>query len=182
VVPPATTVTLGLGSVVVEYAHDILKEGAPNAHFFQADVRQPRELLNRPEVQELLGGQRDVAFVFWGVAAFLSDEELAHAAQELYDWSGPKSCFVLQAQGAGIDTSIPAVAMVMKTYEQMGSALHSRSLERFQELVRPWHADATGWTSLLDWHGLSESEVGMTPEDRIIFGASGAGYGAYLIK
>ena len=37
-----------------------------------------------------------------------------------------------------------------------------------------------GWIPLLQWHGLSESELGQ--EDIETFGPLGGGYGVYLVK
>src|ERR1041384_1318361 len=80
VVPAGTTVIYSdFDPVVVEYGREILADTS-NIYFFQADARRPDELLNRPEVQEILGGRRDVALVYWGICMFLSDDDLSHAA------------------------------------------------------------------------------------------------------
>ena len=91
--------------VVVAYAREILGD-TPNVHFFEADARRPEDLLNSPEVQAILGDNHSVGLVSWGIGMFLSDEELAHLAQSLYDWAGPGSCWALNAQGADIDSEL----------------------------------------------------------------------------
>jgi hypothetical protein len=180
VVPEGTTVIYSdYDPVVVEYAREILAD-TPNVYFFLADARRPEELLNRPEVQEILGGKRDVALVYWGVTSFLSDEELAHVARVLHEWSGDKACWALNAQGADMNPQDPATIQVVKIYQQMGQETYPRSLKGYQELVEPWYPDEMGFLSLLEWHGMDARE--MTEEDHRAFGQAGGGYGVYLIK
>lgn len=180
VVPEGTTVIYSdYDPVVVEYAREILGD-TPNVHFFEADARRPEELLDRPEVQDILGGKRDVAVVYWGVSAFLADEELEHAAHTLYDWGEAGSCLVFQAQIAGADPNDPASIQVLKIYEQMETPFYIRSLEAYKELLQPWQPDEGGFVPLLEWHGFDQSE--MSKEDSQVWGPAGGGYGAYLVK
>ncbi len=178
VVPEGTTVIYSdYDPVVVEYAREILGN-TPNVYFFEADARRPEEFLNRPEVQQIIGNRRDVAIVYWSVAAFLTVEEIAHAARALYDWSGPKSCWAFHAQGAGSTVDDPDAVRLRQVYAQMGSPIYARTLEDYQEAVAPWKVDEKGYVSLLDWHGLDQSI--MTDEDRRAIGAAGGGYAGYL--
>ncbi len=180
-VPEGTTVIYSdRDPITVEYAREILA-GIPNVHYFQADLRRPEDLLNRPEVQEVLKGRRDVALVLWGVAAFMTDEEISHVARYLYDWADDKkNCWAFQAQLSTIDVNNPEVIKSLKIYEQTGEPAHIRSLEKYKQLIHPWHADGKGFLTGLEWHGLNESE--MSPEDRKAFGVGGGGHGAYLVK
>lgn len=180
VVKPGTTVIYSdYDPVVVEYAREILGD-TPNVYFFEADARRPEELLNRPEVGRLLNGNRNVALVYWGVTVFFSDEEVQTAARKLHQWAGDSACWAFNAQGAGFSTNHPASAAILEMYERMGTPLQFRTQESYVQLVKPWQSDEFGYVSLLDWHGLDFSE--MTDEDRKIFGPTGAGYGAYLVK
>ena len=163
--------------LVVEYAQDILKD-YPNAHYFQADARKPEDLLTRPEVEEILQGRRDVGIVFWGVAAFLPDEDLQHALQYLYEWSAPEAVLAFDAQGADFRVDVPEMQQVMEKYRQMGSPLHARSLARYEELIRPWQVDGR-FIPLLEWHGVDASVL--SEKDREYLGAGGVGYGGYLV-
>jgi hypothetical protein len=166
--------------VVVEYAQDILDD-TPDVHFFQADFRQPEELLNRSKVRSIVGDERNVALVSWGIGNFMTDEELSYAAKALYDWAGPESCWAFQAQGAGANPDDPSLIEFLKIYEKMGKPLHIRSLEAYRNLVQPWHADEDGFVSLLKWHGFDQDM--MSEEELAVHGAGGgAGYGAYLVK
>jgi hypothetical protein len=179
VVPQGTTVIYSdYDPVVVEYAHQIL-ENTPNVYYFHSDARRPEELLNRPEVEEILKGRRDVGLVLWGVTIFLSDEEISHAAHTLYDWAGPKSCWAFEAQGAIPSTDDPMISKMIETYKQAGSNMYMRPLERFRELIKPWHMEKD-FISMLDWHGFDRSE--MTPEEMALAGPGGGNYGVYLLK
>jgi hypothetical protein len=180
VVPEGTTVIYSdYDPVVVENAREILVD-TPNTHYFQADARRPEELLNRQAVQDILKGRRDVAVIYWGIAAFLVDDELAHAARTLYEWSGPNACWVFQAQGVDVDNESESWRRVLDIYTNMGTPIHLRTLPELLELVKPWHADDLGFVSLLDWHSMDKDT--MSEEDVAAFGASGGAYGAYLLK
>jgi hypothetical protein len=180
VAPAGTTVIYSDSDpVVVEYGREILAN-TPNTYYFQADARRPEELLNRPEVQEILAGRRDVAMVYWGISLFFSDEEVSHAARSLYEWSSESTCWAFLAQGADMDPNSPGMSETLKIYERIGSRLYVRSLEGTLQLIQPWRTDDTGPVSLMNWHGIEQRE--MTEEDAQGFGLAGGGYGAYLIK
>ncbi len=180
VVPDGTTVIYSdYDPVVVQYAREILGD-TPNVHFFEADARRPEELLNRPEVQEILKGRCNVAIVYWGVALFLTDDDIRHAASYLHEWVGDQGCWAFNLQGAGLNRDNPAGIKILDTYAKMGTPAHVRTREEFVELLKPWRVDAKGLLALLEWHGLDQSE--MSDMDLDMFGSAGAGYGAYLVK
>jgi hypothetical protein len=180
VVPTGTTVIYSDSDpVVVEYAREILAN-TPNVHYFLADARRPEELLERPAVQEILRGRRDVALAYWGISAFLDHDSISHAAKVLYEWAGPNSCLAFQAQAADMSADDPNFKRVIELYAQIGSLMIPRPLAYNEQLLLPWRTDERGWTSLLDWHSLEENA--MSEDDRSAFGAAGGGYGAYLVK
>jgi hypothetical protein len=180
VVPEGTTVIYSdYDEVVVEYAREILGD-TPDVYFFEADFRQPRELLNRSEVKEIVGAERNVALVSWGVATFMTDKELSYITEVLYDWAGQKSCWAFHAQNAGVNPADPAVAEALQVYEQMGRPLHIRSLDAYRKLLQPWCPGERGFIPLVEWHGFDQSFL--SDEERAAVGAGGVGYGAYLVK
>jgi hypothetical protein len=179
-VKPGTTVIYSdYDPVVVEYTHEILKD-TPNTHFFQSDARRPEDLLNRPEVQKILGGRRKVAFVLWGVSLFLKDEDISHLAKFLYDWSAPGSCLVFNAQGAEMNLQDPDMIKAMNIYAQMGSPLIIRTLAQYHKLLEPWKLEGKEFIPLLEWNGFEQSEMGK--DDLRSFGPMGGGSGGYLGK
>jgi len=179
VVPPDTKVIYSdYDPIVVQYAEDILKD-TPNTICLQSDARRVMDLLQHPRVEEILQGRRDVAFVSWGIAAFLSDEDIAYIARTLYDWSAPNSVWAFNAQLANINPDHPLAAKGMGVYKQMGTPLQIRTTERYKDLIKPWRLESD-FIPLAEWHDFDTST--MTEEDLAVFGPSGGGYGAYLVK
>ncbi len=180
IAPQGTTIIYSdYDPVVVQYAREILGD-TPNVYYFEANVRRPEELLNHPDVLEILNGRRKIAVVCWGVGLFLTDDDIRHAAQYLYEWTDGQGCWAFNLQGAGLSRSHPAGAEILDTYAKMGSPAYVRSKEEYLELLKPWRVDDKGLIALLDWHGLDASEMSDIDLDQ--FGSAGAGYGAYLIK
>jgi hypothetical protein len=134
-------------------------------------------LLGSTIVQNILKGRRDIGIVIWGVAMFIPDEDIAHMAQYLYEWSGPKSCLAFNAQASSsVDTDDPAIAQTLKTYKQMGSTIYMRTLDQYAQLLQPWKLDGKGFIPFLEWHHFDQSVM---PDNT---GGSGGNCGAYLIK
>jgi hypothetical protein len=178
-VPKGTTVIYSdWDPVVVEYGREILKD-VPNTYFFHADARHPEELLNRPEVEDILKGRRDIALVSWGLGAFIGDEDIIHCAKFLNDWAGKKSVWAFNAQAANVNTEEPGMKKVIKYYIDIGSPMNYRTTEQYLELIKPWHPE-TEFIPFLDWHGFDKST--MSKEDAYAVGPGGGGYGAYLIR
>jgi hypothetical protein len=174
--PGTTIIYSDRDPVCVEYGREILGD-TPGVYYFQADCRQPEELLERAEVQKLLAGKRRVAFVYWGISMYLSDKEIAHIARVLYDWSDGDSCLAFYLQPGSTDS--PAAVQALQMYRQMGEQLYFRPVEAFQELLQPWKADDLGYRTMEEWHGM---RVEMNGQDRAFFPAGVSGYGVYLVK
>jgi hypothetical protein len=180
IVAPGTTVIYADNDPeVVSHAHALLQD-TPNVYYFQNDARRPQDLLNHPEVAQILDGRRDIALIYWGICWTFNDEEIATIAHMLHDWSGGRSCWVVDIPLADADPNDPAMARVIDIYNQLGSPMYVRSLQAYRHLVQPWQPDARGFVSFLDWHNLDQSI--MNPADQQSLGQSGGGYGAYLIK
>ena len=179
-VPTGTTVIYSdWDPVVVEYGREILKD-VPNTYFFHADARHPEELLNRPEVTDILKGRRDIALVSWGLAAFIADEDIIHAAQFLSDWADKKSVWAFNAQAANVDTEDPGIKKVMQILQRYGRQDDlSEQWINTSELVKPWHPE-TDFIPFIEWHDFDKSF--MSDEELNAAGPSGGGYGAYLVK
>jgi hypothetical protein len=174
--PGTTVIYSDRDPVCVEYGREILGD-TPNIHYLQADCRWPEELLNRPEVRETLADRRRVALVYWGISMYLSDDEIAHIARVLYDWSDEGSCLAFYVQPGS--TGSPAAARTLEFYRQMGEEMYFRSVEAFQALVEPWRPDRLGFRTMEEWHGI---QVAMSAEDRAFFPEGISGYGVYLVK
>lgn len=100
-------------------------------------------------------------------------------SRKLYDWSAPNSVFVFNAQAANANLNDPSVIKLLNIYQQMGTPFRIRTIERYLELLQPWHPESE-FIPMIEWHGFDQSL--MSVEDRIAAGPGGGGYGAYLIK
>jgi len=177
-VPNGTTVIYSdYDPITVEYAHEILGD-TPNVYYIEADATRPEALLNDTNIQQILSGRQRVAFVLWGVTAFLTDEEIKHITRYLYDWSDPDSCLAFNAQVHNPDS--PAMKQVADLYRKMGTSVYIRATEQFDDLINPWKLGEAGWIPLLEWHGFDESQLGQ--EDIETFGPMAGAKGAYLMK
>lgn len=177
--PAGTTVIYSdWDPVVVEYGREIIK-GIPNVHYFHADARHPEELLNRPEVEDILKGRRDVALITWGLSAFISDEDISHMADILYGWADKKSVWAFNAQAAKDNPQDSADQKVLEYYKQIGAPMKIRSVDQYIKLVKPWHPQPS-FIAFNEWHKFDKSY--MSEADIIAVGPAGGGYGAYLVK
>jgi hypothetical protein len=176
VAPGTTIIYSDRDSVTVEYGREILSN-TPDVYYFQADCRWPEQLLDRPEVQDILGDNRHVAFVYWGISMYLTDEDIAHAAHTLYDWSDEASCLAFFLSISNPED--PSIAKHMEIYRQMGEELHFRPLEVYRELIKPWRPDNLGYRTLREWHGI---ELELTAADQQAYAGAGEPSGVYLIK
>jgi hypothetical protein len=179
-VEPGTTIIYSDSDpIVVEYAREILKD-VPGTYYFQSDARRPEELLERPEVQEILNGRNNVGLVCWGIAGFLTDDDLRYMMKVFYEKTGPGSVLAFNAQGANSNMADPNVKRLIERYQQMGSPFRVRTTDEYMELVKPWRVESGQFIALTEWNGFDQSM--MTAEDLQAAGPGGGGYGAYLVK
>ena len=179
-VRPGTTVIYSdIDPLVVKHAREIL-DGSRNTYYFLGDARRPDLLLSRPEVQTLLGGRHDIAMIYWGVSAFLTDDDLRFAATYFDAWAGPQSVWAFNAQLADLELTDEVIGTAVELYRKMGTPLYLRPLSDYRSLLRPWSSDDHDFVDLLAWNGLSYES--MSDEDKAALGVTGGGYGAYLTR
>ncbi len=176
VAPGTTVIYSDRDPVCVEYGLEILAN-TPNVHYFQADCRNPIEYLNRPEIQSILNGRRRIAFVYWGISMYLTNDEIHKISEDLHAYSDDSSCMAFYLQPYNRNTENGQ--QVEKLYQQMGDPLHFRTLPEFKELFKPWTADDLGYRTMEEWHGV---ESPLTPEDMVWFPDGTVGWGVYLVK
>lgn len=179
-VRPGTTVIYSdIDPLVVSYGREIVN-GTPHTFFFPGDARRPDLLMNHPEIQSILRGRRNAAFILWGVSAFLADEDIRNLARFLDQWSGPQSTWAFNAQLADHGLPEPVVSTAVELYRKLGAPLFLRSRADYEALVQPWRALPPGFFTLLQQHGMDPETL--SPEDRAAYGSTGGGYGAYLAR
>lgn len=179
-VPPGTQVVYSdIDPETVAHAHHILGD-TPNTLYVQGDIRNLDTVFNNPDVQTLLQGRRDVAFVTWGIALFLNNQEIQSLANTLYTWSAPHSCWAFNVPLAGVNPHHPAMARFLDAYDQMGEPVYARAVDECKALIHPWVFGSGRCVSLMEWHRMSPASF--PPEDIDAVGEGGGSYGGYLVK
>ena len=176
VAPGTTIIYSDRDPVCVEYGREIL-EDTPNVHYFQADCRFPLELLGRPEVKAIMDGKKRVAFVYWGISRYLTNEDITNITRDLYGFADDTSCLAFYLQPADVENETGR--KIVELYKRMGDALQFRTLEQFKALIHGWQADELGFRTMEDWHGV---ESPLTAEDLVYLPDKTTGYGVYLVK
>ncbi|MCC7206531.1 MAG: SAM-dependent methyltransferase [Anaerolineae bacterium] len=173
--PDTTLIYSDRDPVCVEYGREILGL-TPNIHYFQADCRYPKQFLGRPEIQALLKGKR-VAYVYWGISMYLSNDDIRVIANELYEVCDPDATLAFYIQPG--DDSSSTAADVVETYRRMGETLYFHDQPEFAELIKPWVADSLGYRTMEAWHGVNSP---ISTEDAVFFPGGTTGIGVYLVK
>jgi hypothetical protein len=157
VVPRSSVVIYSdIDPVTVSYAQDVIK-GYSNVAFVACDASLPEKLFDRDEVKRLLGVERRVAVGFNGIAWFLTDEEIGHTMQVLYNWAGPGSKLFL------CDTNIDVVTEVSRQldtfYAQVKQPIYRRSKQKLLELLGRWKVCPPGLQALEEWLPLDKKHI-----------------------
>ena len=178
VAPEGTKVIYSdIDPVTVAYAQEILGED-PNIRYVQCDAGKPEELLNSGVVEEVFGTDRKVAIGLNGIAWFISDDEVAHSLEVLYEWADKGT--ILFISDADFDLSLVSEdgKMIANMYEKMGQQLYFRTLERTIELIGPWTMKEPGFKHVEEW---IEVETDIAAKIKKSWG-TGALKGAFLQK
>ncbi|OQY28706.1 MAG: hypothetical protein B6243_11820 [Anaerolineaceae bacterium 4572_5.2] len=157
--------------LTVSEAAGLVKD-APNVLYLNGDIRQAKELLNSPEAQEFLGGEKKVAFGLSGITVFLSPEEIAVLFQDLYDWAAPGSKLYITFETKEAGKMTPKMQQFIDMFAQAGSPFWLYTLEESLEMGKPWQVDEQGLVPLDEFLGLPEDYI--TEEDH-----EGVGLGFY---
>lgn len=157
VVPRSSVVIYSdIDPVTVSYAQDVIKDYS-NVAFVACDASRAEELLGLDEVKKLLGSERRVGFGFNGIAWFLTDEEIAHTMEVLYNWAGPGSKLFL------CETNIDVVTEVSRQldafYTQVKQPIYRRSRQRLQELLGRWKVCPPGLQALEEWLPIDKRKI-----------------------
>jgi O-methyltransferase involved in polyketide biosynthesis len=134
--------------VTVSYAKEIIHD-IPGVECVECDICRPETLLNASIVTTIFGKQRKVAIGMNGITWFMTDDELAHALEVVYDWAGEGSKLFISAGDAKRTTK--GMEAVFEFYKQVGQPVYSRSLHTLNKLIGNWKIDDPGFLPLPDW-------------------------------
>jgi hypothetical protein len=179
-VPASTTVIYSdIDEETIAHSHDILGN-ASNVFYLQSDVYNPAAFLESAELQDILQGRRDVAFVTWGITLYMDDASIHQLARTLYDWSDERSWWAFNVPLAGVNPHNAAMARFLDAYVQMGEPVYARPVESCASLIPPWKVTPQGFVSILDWHRIDPAT--MPAENIDAVGPGGGSYGGFLVK
>jgi len=134
--------------VTVAYGHEIIKD-LTDVVYVTGNAATPESILRLDIVGKLFGTDRKLAFGFNGIAWFLTDEELAHALQVLYDWGAPGSRLYICDTNIAIIT--PITRQLEAFYAKVRQPVHTRSESKLRELIGKWKVSAPGFKPLEEW-------------------------------
>jgi len=176
--PPGTKIIYSdIDPITVEYARKILDK-SPDVRYVECDAGQPEELLKSGIVEELFGKDRSVAIGFNGIAYFLTDENVRHSLQVLYDWANQGSKLFLCDADADSSEVTEKLQPVFDLYSSIGQPIYIRSKEKLKEMARPWNVDQPGFLPLDEWLDIGKS---VTEQEISEWGGRGF-YGVILQK
>jgi len=157
VTPPGTKVIYSdIDPVTVAYGRDVIKD-VPNARYMVCNAGEPEALLGSALTAEFLGTSRKVAFGFNGIVFFLTDQQISHAMNAMYDWAEDGSRLFL----CDSDVS-PALrsSEIFSFWTKVGQPIYLRSTEELQRLTAPWKP-GQGFKPIDEWVGIK-----MRPENK----------------
>jgi SAM-dependent methyltransferase len=148
--PDARVVYVDIDPIAVAHSRAILQD-SPNVATIQADLRDPRKILNDPAVLELLDFNRPAAIFVVAVLHFLPDDAEASAAiQELREALAPGSYLVIShaSYEGDPDRSREHEAL----YARTPNPLKTRSLEEIRAFFGDFELVEPGLVWLPLWH------------------------------
>lgn len=153
VLPDARVVYSDLDPETYDMAQQLVGH-LPNVRYLRHDVREARSLLESPEVQNFLGGERRVAFGLNGITVFLSPEEISQLFHDLYEWAAPGSRLYITYETKMPGLMTPRMEQFIDMFRQAGSPFWLYSLEECIAFSRPWQIPPTGLMPLHEFLGL----------------------------
>lgn len=142
-----------LDPVTVAYAQEIIKDDA-NVRYVECDVRKPTDLLNSGIPEQLFGTDRKVAIGLNGIAWFITDEELAHCLDILYDWAAEGSKLFLSDGALEEETELHKSSLSF--YKNVGQPVYLRSMDTLKKIIGKWKLQDPGFLPLEEWIGMDE--------------------------
>jgi hypothetical protein len=175
-VPNAKVIYMDNDPVVVSFGNQLLADNA-NARYMEADIRNIREILTSPIINDTLGKGHKVAVGLNAVSCFLEDDEIQTIAKSLYDWAPPGSKLFASFETKAEDLMTPKMQQFVDMFDQMGTPYHFMTMKNAEALMKPWTVDENGFRPLAEILGLQDQ---ITEEDREGIGLEF--FGAILVK
>ncbi|MBN2535168.1 MAG: SAM-dependent methyltransferase [Spirochaetales bacterium] len=138
--------------ITAKYANTIIGEN-PDVKYMLCDAGKPESLIESDTVKTLFKDNHKVAIGFNGICYFLSDEQISHAMNVLYDWADEGSIiFLIDYDSENITKDLQAI---IDLYSSMSQYVGVRTKNQFKEIIEPWKVDEPGFLPLEKWIEMS---------------------------
>lgn len=161
--PGARVVYSDKDPATVAHARALL-QGNPDVLYLEADLRDPKALLESAEVRDFLGGDRRTAFGANAVAVFLSEEEIRRFCRDLFDWAAPGSRLFMTFETKDPALTTPRWEQFEGMFHGLGEPFRLCALSEYLDMCQPWTVDAAGPVPLEKFLGYPPGTI--TEEDR----------------
>jgi len=182
--PGAKVVYVDVDPIAVAHSELIL-HGQENATVIHADLRRPKELLSRPEVNRLIDFSQPVAFLMVAVLHFIPESDHPEEAiAELHAIAAPGSHLVishgydarldlLTGQPGGLDDALPGQGQQVLGVYRAANPITIRTRPRLLEFFDGWPLAEPGLVWVPEWHPDWPDEVGTDPSASFVVAGVG---------
>ena len=170
-VPDARVLYVDHDAVAVAHSELILA-GNPNARILRADLRRPKDILDSPELAELIDLSQPVGILMLAVLHFVSEQEDPEAIiGQFRDRVAPGSYLVI-SHGCGEARPAP-MGELTDLYRSAADQVTLRTRDRVRGLFTGWDLIEPGVVWIPQWHPDWADEIGPNPETSNIVAAVG---------
>jgi hypothetical protein len=127
-----------INPVAVSYGSSLF-EALDNVDYIFGDVRHVNDVLFSPVVCRQIDLSQKVAIGLNALPLFLSENETTDLARALFEWAPADSKIFVVFQTRGGAEEVDRYRQFVTMTAAAGLPLQLRSLQRNQEMVRPWH-------------------------------------------
>jgi len=163
--PQARVVYSDIDPVTVAQAQELIAD-LPNVIYLQCDAAHPEVVLEAPEVQACLDGERRVGIIFMALAHLMTPETFGQACRTLYEWAAPGSHLYLAWAGGEQWYTHPRLLALRRAYQRFGHKAYFHTKEQVISLIDPWQVTEHGvfrdarWGEILPESEVSEPQRG----------------------
>ncbi|MEV4760699.1 SAM-dependent methyltransferase [Micromonospora sp. NPDC049559] len=165
--PQSRVVYVDIDPVAVSHSAAILA-GNPRATVIQGDLRRPEEILDHPEVAELLDFSQPVAVLLIAVLHFVADSDdpraiIARLVDEL-----PSDSYVALSHGTLTPELAQQQERVRRLYNRTPTPVRLRDAAQLREMLGGLEVVEPGIVPVTDWHPEPEADE---PDQPAVLGA-----------